>query len=205
MVVVDTSSAPSILFPPLLGGKEEKPQHHQQQQHQHRVLPIGRTEELLSWISRFGTKLDDLRRGRRRDLRLEALLSVSGSSAQAQLDATRRERRQRWTSLCPRAGCADVGGGKPPEQPSLPPLLAEESSRLDSFFDHMDLVTRASRMKKKRPIIRPPGEREDDDDDRWCQEEAKRLRVEDGFFFDLSWRQRSDAAMDSRCSPISSR
>ncbi len=130
-------SAPSILFPSL--GQELH-------RHQTCYLPKGRTEDLLGWASRFSSRLQSLRGQRRRDLRVEVLVSQSEVRVMGSLEDVRRSRRQRWRAIMEMAepGFDDVEAamdmGEEEDETGV-------TSHLDSFFREMDL---ANKTKLKR-------------------------------------------------------
>ena len=156
------SSAPSILFPPLSdpagkgkGAPDESSTAVPWRPSTPSPLPHSRTETLLSWISRLDSRLLDLRSARRRDLRLEVLVSCAEVAAQAELDQSRRSRRARLSAFLMEGGGAtsSCSSSWSSSSPSTSPFPDEESSRLDSFFDEMDCAnndsSHSAKMKKR--------------------------------------------------------
>ena len=62
-------------------------------------VPQGRTDELLTWISKVNQKRNILNRQKDRDLRKEALLHSSKLSAVHTLQTMQSDRRRRWNLL----------------------------------------------------------------------------------------------------------
>eukprot|EP00088_Acartia_fossae_P070620 TRINITY_DN9522_c0_g1_i1.p1 TRINITY_DN9522_c0_g1~~TRINITY_DN9522_c0_g1_i1.p1 ORF type:complete len:244 (-),score=36.97 TRINITY_DN9522_c0_g1_i1:94-825(-) len=62
-------------------------------------VPQGRTDELLTWISKVNQKRNILHRQKERDLRKEALLHSAKLSAVHTLQSMQSDRRRRWNLL----------------------------------------------------------------------------------------------------------
>jgi len=67
----------------------------------HSKVPQGHTDELLTWLTKVQQKKQSIRTTRHRDLRKEALLESSRLASQAELEAKRQERLQRWRQVMP--------------------------------------------------------------------------------------------------------
>ncbi|KAG8227610.1 hypothetical protein J437_LFUL011160 [Ladona fulva] len=59
----------------------------------------GQTEELLSWISKLRCKKISFKKQRRKDLRVEAVLSCAMLKAESDLKLKQRERFVKWQTL----------------------------------------------------------------------------------------------------------
>lgn len=62
-------------------------------------LPRSQTEELLDWICRISNKKTQLQQQRNRNLRVEAILENAQFTAQAQLEASQKLRREKWQAM----------------------------------------------------------------------------------------------------------